>query len=715
MAVEFARKGLLGKARARPQLVHRVLEKARREGVLTAIQAVRGRLDRPTPLGYSSAGMVLETGAGVADLRPGDPVACAGAGFAVHGEVVCVPRNLVAKIPAAREANKRPIHFDEAAFSTLGAIAMHGLRLAEPQLGETIAVIGLGLIGLLTVQLARIAGCTVFGMDPDRSRCWLAKQLGCAGSTTGEEELKSLIAAHTESVGADAVILAAATPSQSPVRLAGEVVRSRGRVVAIGAVGTNIPRNLYYEKELNFRISRSYGPGRYDSQYEEKGHDYPIGYVRWTENRNLQSFLALLAQRKIDVQSLITHRYSITDATQAYDLILGKTREPFLGIILTYSREVGLVRDVGVRPRTQTSGPVATAQDLRIGLLGAGNFALGILVPSIRRVPAARLIGVCSATGLSARYAAKKFGFAYSTTDASEILNDSEVNTVVIATPHHLHARQVIAGLASGKNVFCEKPLCISETELAEIIRAYDHAKGPKRQLMVGFNRRFAPMAQMLKQFLSEQYEPLIMHYRVNAGPMPSNSWMRDENQGGRIIGEVCHFVDFLTFLASELPVRVHSRALAAQNSARDDSVVVTLEFANGSLGTITYATNGDRSAGKERIEVFGGSSTGALDDFRRLELVRNGRKRTVRSLLRQDKGHRGEWEAFAAGLKTGQHPIPFEQILATTLATFRILESLRSGKLVEIRLADLLASCFERPDQEFAEHVPAKEIESLG
>ena len=700
MAIEFAQKNLVQKARSRPDIVDLLLDKARREGVLTALQAVRSRLDRPVSPGYSSAGVILEAGAGVTDLSPGDRVACAGAGYAVHAEIVCIPRNLVAKIPEPGKSDTNPIDFEQAAFATLGAIAMHGLRLAEPQLGEIIAVIGLGLIGMITVQLARAAGCIVIGMDPDGTRCQLAQNIGCHAAVPKEEEFKALLESHTGGTGADIVILAAATRSDNPVKLAGEVARGRARVVAVGAVGTSIPRNLYYEKELVFRVARSYGPGRYDPQYEEHGRDYPIEYVRWAENRNLRSVLSFLAEGKLDFRPLISHRFPITEAWRAYDLVMGQAGERFVGIVINYPEQVDQCRYIKLSQRNVRAG-FGQTENLQIGLLGAGNFALGILIPAIRRIPGARLIGVCAASGQSAHYAAKKFGFLYCTTDPQKILEEVEVNTIAIATPHRMHAALVIAALMAHKNVFCEKPLCTSEAELGEIVRAYEAVAEPKTMLMVGFNRRFAPMALKLKEFLRTQPAPLIVHYRVNAGPAPLKGWLSERDQGGRIIGEVCHFVDFLTFLVGQSPVRLHGRRIAAAGGTHDDNVVITLEYADGTVGTITYTADGDKSFPKERVEVFGGGSVGIIDDFRRLELVRSGHRTVVTSPLRQDKGHRGEWEALATTLKTGTPAFPFEETLATTLVTFRILESLQRCQPVEIRFEDFLTSCVERPREE--------------
>lgn len=701
LMLEFAQKSLLEKAKSRPDLVRQVVSKARRDGALTAFHAVHNRLSRPSSPGYSSAGTVLEVGLGVTDLKPGDRVACAGAGYASHAEVVSVPRNLVAKIPEPAAPRTQPIEFEEAAFATVGAIAMQGFRLAKPQLGETVAVIGLGLIGLLTVQLALVAGCTVLGMDPNRERCRLAETLGCGGSATEEKEFESLIAARTESIGADAVILTAATRSQGPVCLAGEVARKRGRVIAVGAVGTEIPRKSYYEKELEFRISRSYGPGRYDREYEERGHDYPVEYVRWTENRNLQAFLRLLAQGQIDVQTLITHRFAIETATQAYDLILGRKKEPFLGIVIAYGMEGKLLRKVELVQQRSETDRNAAAGNTTIGLIGAGNFALGVLIPSIRSVEGSRLAGVCAATGASANHAAKKFGFQFATTDPGEILNDPGINTVVIATPHGQHAEQVIAALIAGRHVFCEKPLCVSEEELANIVRAYRGMKEAKSHLMVGFNRRFAPMVRTLKESLAARGErPLVMQYRVNAGSPPAVGWMQDKEQAGRIVGEMCHFVDLLTFLAEDVPMRVFARRTGDRGNPHDDSTVIFLEFADGSLGTITYAANGDKAFAKERLEIFCNGSVGVIDDFRRLEIVHNGRRKKIVSRLRQDKGHQAEWQAFDAALKTGRAAIPFEEIVATALVTFRVLESMQRAAPLDVRHAQFFASCLN-PGQE--------------
>lgn len=687
-AAEFARKSLLGKALARPELVRQLLEKARTQGVLSAWDAARARLGRPLQPGYSCAGTVVEVGAGVTDLRPGDRVACAGAGHAVHAELVCVPRNLVARVPDG-------LDLEAAAFTTVGAIALHAVRLADVELGERVAVIGLGVIGLIAAQLARAAGCLVLGIDVNPGRVALGRELGLEravvhGRDDGEsDDVGSVADALTAGRGLDAVLVTAATSSSEPIRLAGELCRDRGRVVVVGAVGMEVPRGLFYAKELDLRVARSYGPGRYDPGYEEGGHDYPLGYVRWTENRNMEAFLALLSQGEVKVAPLATHRFPIQEGARAYALIGGESREPYLAILLTYpAAEEEAAGASAVRRRVELRGkptPELPAQPARgavhLGLLGAGNFATGTLLPAMVGVEGTELVGVCTASGASARLAADRFGFRYCATEEAELLRDPDITAILIATRHHLHAGQVEAALGAGRHVFCEKPLCLDEDELSRIVRTFLGAV-PRPQLLVGYNRRFAPFARALKAFVAEAGEPVAMHYRVSAGFLPAEHWIQDPAQGGgRVLGEVCHFVDFLTFLAGEPPAAVYARALPNGGRYRDDNVVISLEFASGSVGGITYVANGDPTLGKERIEVFGGGATAVLDDFRSLVRLHGGKRAVDRARLRQDKGHRGEWEAFVRAVREGgPAPIPFEELVSTSLATFRILESLKSG-----------------------------------
>jgi len=690
--VEFASKSLAQKASARPDLVRQVINKARRDGVISAVNAVRNRLDQAAPLGYSSAGIVLAMGEGIGDIQVGDRVACAGTGSAAHAEVVCVPRLLLAKIPDADP----PVSFEEAAFTTLGAVALHGVRTAAVKLGDAVAVIGLGLLGQLTVQMLKAAGCRVLGMDLLQDRATLALQSGALAATTRVGEFRDLCRHFTSNHGVDAVLIAAETPSSEPVQLAGEISRDRATVVAVGTVGLNIQRKLYYEKELDFRVSRSYGPGRYDADYEEKSRDYPIGFVRWTETRNMEAFLNLLAERKLDLATLITHTFPIDRARAAYDLITGRAGEPFLGVVITYPREPQMTRRIELPAVPQPFVP-ATQNGLRVGLIGAGNFATGTMLPAMTSIEGLELVGVCAAAGSRGQHTGLKFGFRYCTTDESEILRDVTVDTVAIATRHHLHAQQVLRAMRAGKHVFCEKPLCLTESDLAEIVRACFEPGAPR--LLVGYNRRFAPLAKSLRPFLAAIPDPLAMHYRVNAGPLLSTHWLQDPEQGGgRVLGEVCHFVDFLIFASGSLPVEVHARAVPAGGAYCGDNVIITLRFANGSQGMITYLASGDTAYSKERLEIFGGGSVAVLDDFRRLDLIRHGRKRTFRSWLRQDKGHRGEWQAFADALRPQDHaPIPLDEMVAASLTTFRILDSLACGEAVSINTTEFVSDALAR------------------
>jgi predicted dehydrogenase len=673
-AIELAKKSLLGKARERPDQVRRVLEKLKNEGILHTISQVREKLDEPMTMGYSSAGAVLGCGEGVQEFKPGDRVASNGP----HAGVVCVPKHLCVKVPEG-------VELDSAAFTVLGAIALQGVRLANLGLGETAFVIGLGLIGQLSVALLKAQGCRVFATDLDTDKCRIAVQMGAeeAKSDFGTKELNDL----TRGLGVDAVIITASTKSNEPIELAAESVRKRGRVIAVGDVSLNLPRRPFYFKEAEFVVSCSYGPGRYDAEYEERGHDYPFAYVRWTEQRNMEAVLELMAAGKLDVSPLISHRFKIENAETAYELI-EKGKEPYLGILLEYNgSEVSSLKRVELRAPSQTSG-----EGIGVGVLGAGNFARLVLLPAVRKIGKVKLRALCSAGGLSAVQSGEKLGFEIATSDEGEVYNDPAVGAVFILTRHDQHARQVIKALQAGKRVFVEKPLCLNEKELNDIICAYNSALSTQNSsliLMVGYNRRFAPMAFQLKSFLANVHEPLVMHYRVNAGSIPSGHWVQDPEQGGgRIIGEVCHFVDFLTFLTGTLPKRIHARALPGDGRYHDDNVVVTLEFADGSLGTITYVANGDTAFPKERVEIFGGGTTAVLDDFRRLEWVQRGRKKVHKSRLRQDKGHQEECNAFIAAVrKGGPLPIPFEELVATTLTTFAIEKSLRSGEPVVVDL----------------------------
>jgi len=674
MVVEFAEKNLLGKARSRPDLVRQLLDKARREGLLTTVEAAFNRLDQPMALGYSSAGTITALGPGLQGFRLGDRVACAGGGYAVHAEYALVPQNLLAILPD-------DVDFESGAFTTLGAIALHGFRLAAAQLGERVGVIGLGLLGLLAVGIARAAGCQVFGVDLDPGRVALAEQMGATAVLRPQAE--EAAQAFTRGRGLDAILICADTPSADPVELAGIIARDRAHVVAVGAVGLSLPRKIYYEKELSFVNSRSYGPGRYDPSYEEHGRDYPPGYVRWTEGRNLEAFVDLLASRRVDVNPLITHRFPIDQAPEAYELITGKRKESFLGVLLTYPQAEALSSQTEA-PLTQPrpSGKLST---IRLGVLGAGNFASAVMFPALAKLPQIEKVAVASASGLHAHAAAGKFGFQRAATDEAELLSDAEINTIAILTRHDLHAEQIIRALQAGKHVFCEKPLAVNDEQLAKIQATLE--QHPQSLLTVGFNRRFAPLAQRLFAFLVDRQEPLVAHYRVNAGFLPLTHWLHDPEQGGgRIIGEGCHFIDFLTFLVGSAPVAVQAQALPDLGRYREDNVLLNFTFSDGSLGSVAYLANGDKAFPKERVEVFCAGRAAVLDDFRTLELVQGGRSTHIRSRLRQDKGHRAEWEAFAKAILNGDPPpLPYEHLFGVTRASFAAVEALRYAEKVQI------------------------------
>lgn len=666
VAVELGRSSIIGKARARPDLVAKVIGKLAQEGVVSTAQAIFARLDVPNPLGYSCAGVILD--ADDAPYARAERVACAGARLANHAEVNAVPRNLCARVPEG-------LSDEEASFATVGAIALHGVRTAQVQLGERVAVIGLGLIGQLAAQLLRAQGCRVLGIDLEPSRLDAARSLGCDAVSVPGAGAVAAMSALTDGRGADAVIICAATTSDEPVQLAGELARDRARVVLVGAVGTKLPRTPYYEKELQFLVSRSYGPGRYDPQYEERGVDYPIGYVRWTEQRNLEAFLEAVSRRSVNVKPLITHRFPIGQAEAAYRLICGEANEPYLGVVLTYPGNVA-------RDSTVQLGPAEIASSRRasvgLGIVGAGAFASDVLVPAFSRVKQARFVSVGSARGISARHLADRFRIPKATTSFDSQLADPAVDAIVIATRHHLHVSQAIAALKAGKHVFLEKPMALDEASLSELLRAREQSG---RVLAVGFNRRFSPLARELKRRLALRSTPLVMHYRVNAGPLPASAWLHDPAVGGgRIVGEACHMFDLCAFLAGARPVRV----FAERAGASEEDVAISVRFLDGSVATIAYASVGDPTYPKERLEVLAGGAVAVLDDFRSLELSQGRRERSAP--LFQDKGHQAGVEAFVhAVLSGGPPPIPYADLAATTRATFAVLSSLASGGPVEV------------------------------
>ncbi|MEX0788009.1 MAG: bi-domain-containing oxidoreductase [Anaerolineales bacterium] len=666
--VEFSNRSLLGKARSRPDLVRQTLDKARREGVLSAAEAVQSRLDEALPLGYSSAGTVVEVGEGVEGFAPGDRVACAGGGFAVHADYAVVPRNLVARLPES-------VGWEAGAFATLGAIALHALHLGGSGPGDNVAVIGLGLIGQLACGVARASGCRVFGVDLSRDRVELARRQGAEAAI--REEAEAAGSRASRGLGFDSVLICADSSSNDPIQLAAELARDTATIVAVGAVGLEVPRKAFYEKELRLIVSRSYGPGRYDSAYEEGGQDYPIGEVRWTEGRNLQAVVELFAKAKLDVQPFISHRFPVEEAEAAYAAL----SQGALSVVLTYP-EGGLDgADLADRSLTVSASPPGVGS-LRLGVLGAGNYAMHVALPIVRRLAGVQRAAVASPSGLRAAEAARRFGFSYATSDSARILADDQIDAVAILTRHHLHAELTARALRAGKHVWCEKPLALDAVGVAEVEAALRESN---KLLMVGFNRRFAPMAVAMKEFLRRGGGPWTGSYRVNAGPLPSGHWLLDPRQGGgRILGEGCHFVDFFTFLFDSLPWRVQTSGLA---EAGEHAVLIRIEFENGSLGTVEYSGHGDRAVSKERLEVSGSGYSAVLDDFRTLTLAEAGRRRTRRSWLRQDKGNRAAWEAFRDAIgRGGPPPIPYDQVFRVARATIAASESLHAGRALEIQ-----------------------------
>jgi polar amino acid transport system substrate-binding protein len=684
--VELGRKGLIGKAKERPDLVRKVVEKVRSEGLLSTLQSVREKLDESHALGYSAAGMVVEVGEGVNEFRAGERVACAGTGYAAHAELLSVPKNLCARLPDS-------VEFESGAFATVGAIALQGVRLAEPTLGESVVVIGLGLIGQLAVQLLRANGCRVFGVDLDASKVELAKTLGADDGCASSEGVKGAALKWSRGRGADAVLITAATQSDEPVELAGEISRLRGRVVAVGLVGMNVPRRTYFQRELTLRVSMSYGPGRYDPEYEERGHDYPLPYVRWTEGRNLEAFLDLVAAGSVRTAPLVTHRFPVEESARAYELISGDAREPYLGILIDYDTGREIERNVENRSsksRVQSSKSKdrAGAGAVRVGFIGAGDYARRMLLPNFKEA-GAEFVSIATASGVSARDVGVRYGFERFVSGADDVLNDESINLVVIATRHGTHAELARRALERGLNVFLEKPLALDDASLDSLLGAAALSPG---LLAVGFNRRFSPHARAAKVFFEGVRAPLSILYRVNAGRTPRTHWTQDPSEGGgRIVGEVCHFVDFMQFVTGSTVERVYAEPVKTSDreAVGEDSVFVTLKFADGSNGTIAYLAEGDRALQKERVEIFGGGRTFVIEDYRSASAYRDGHETTTR-LRAQDKGQRDELRAvFDALRRGGPPPITLAELVNTTRATFRILDSLKTGEAVRVMNAE--------------------------
>lgn len=663
MLVDFGKAGWIEKARQQPDKVRMVLDKIKTDGLAPTLEAVRNKLDQPLPMGYCNIGEVVGVGAGVTGFEVGDRVASNGK----HAEVVAVPVNLCAKVPEG-------VSDEEAAFTVISAIALQGIRLVQPTLGETVVVTGLGLIGLITVQLLRAHGCRVLGLDFDPAKLALAREFGAevVNLAQGQDAVEAA-KVYSRGRGVDAVLITASTKSNEPVHQAALMCRKRGRIVLVGVTGLELSRADFFEKELSFQVSCSYGPGRYDPNYEDKGQDYPFGFVRWTEQRNFEAVLDMLSTRQLDVSRLVTHRFEVDMATAAYDVVGGA--EQALGIVLNYPQQDAartLARTVVLPPAAAAAGTAPAAGSLGVSFIGSGNYATAVLIPAFK-ASGARLHAVASAAGVSGLHAARKFGFAQTTTDTAAAIGDAQAAAVVITTRHDSHAALTLQAMTAGKHVFVEKPLCLTLEELARIDAA---ARDTGRLLMVGFNRRFAPHVVRMKQLLLGVTTPKSFVMTVNAGAIPAEHWTQDPAVGGgRIIGEACHFIDLLRFLA-DAPITGWDRL--DMDSRTGDTVTIQLRFADGSIGTVHYFANGSKAFPKERLEVFAAGRVLQLDNFRKLTGFGWPGFNKL-SLWRQDKGQKACAQAFVdAVAQGGASPIPLDQVLEVSRVSIEIAAGVR-------------------------------------
>ncbi len=664
MLVEFGKANLLQKARQQPDKVKQVVQKVRTDGLLATLDTVRAKFDEPMPLGYCNVGVVLEIGQGVNAIIPGDRVVSNGS----HAEMVVVPELLCAKIPNC-------VSVEHAAFTVLASIGLQGMRLAQPTLGETFVVYGLGLIGLVTVQLLRANGCNVIGIDISEERLKLAESFGARtihGSAGGDPV--TTVSSWTNACGADAVLITASAKTDEIVHQAAAMCRKRGRIVLIGVVGLNLRRSDFYEKELTFQVSCSYGPGRYDEKYEQGGQDYPFGYVRWTEQRNFEAVLDMMASGRLNVDPLITHRFAIDDAPQAYAAI--QNDRTALGVILEYPREADVARSIAI-PTSRS----ATAGAAGVGLIGAGNFAKVTLSPALAKTTA-RLVAVADLLGNAAQHLAKKFGFSQAVTDYHMLLENPEIAAILIAVGHNLHARFVCEALAAGKHVFVEKPLAMNVDEVAAIVAAARTA--PDRHIMVGFNRRFSPHMVKIKQLLAGRGEPLAMNFVGNAGFIPPEVWVHDPVRGGgRIVGEACHFIDLMVFLTGSKVRSVAAHQMERGVATREDKMSISLGFEDGSVGTVNYFANGSKAYPKEAMEIFSDQRVVRMENFRRTTAFGFKGFKKLKT-MRQDKGHTAQFAAFVDRVRDGGAPlIPLDELVNVTLASFAAMTAAAEGRTV--------------------------------
>lgn len=677
--IDMGKKNLLQKAKARPDLVKQVLKKIQTEGLKKTFQTVTSRLNSPSPLGYSCAGTVVAAGGLVEGIQPGDRVACGGADYANHAEFVTIPKNLVVKIP-------ENVSDEEAAFTTVGSIAMQGVRLADPKMGETFLVLGLGLLGQIAVQLLRANGCHVIATDLDASLVKKAETFGAIGASANadvEGLCKELTAGH----GVDGVLVCAGTSSNQPIELCGAVTREKGRVVVVGAIRMDIPREDFFKKEINVVISRSYGPGRYDPFYEENGNDYPLGYVRFTEQRNMKTFLDLISQGKVDVKTLITHRYTVDQAAEAYQLIEGAKTEPYLGIIMQYDTHS---RAESKAPRITVNTTPINKDKLGLSFFGAGNYATASLLPPLNDKTDVEFRGLVTASGRTAQGVAKQFNFSFCAGDYQEILA-SDTDAIMVSTRHDTHASSVSAAIKANKHVYVEKPIALNVEEL-QLVHT-EKLKNQNSQVMIGFNRRFAPSTLEVSKHFKDVKSPLIINIRINSGFIPADHWIQDPTVGGgRIIGEGCHFVDLASALAASNPKTVTCIGTAKDNKSAllNDNVSIMLTFENGSIANIIYTADGSKAMQKETVEVFGGSRSAIINDFKEAILYSGDSKIEVKKLMAQDKGQKSMLDAWLKGVKSGEPCVTYECLMANSLATILAVESLALGTTLVVDLAAL-------------------------
>lgn len=680
--IELGRKSLVGKARGRPDLVKRFMEKASNEGLVKTFRSAMRRLNDAMPLGYSCAGEVIEVGSSIQDFSPGDLVACIGGGFASHAEYVTVPEKLCAKIPES-------VSMEEAAFGMLGIIALHAVRCAKLRPGERVAVVGLGLLGLILVQVLTAYGFQVIATDLDEKKCDLCGELGVDHCIRPGDDFVNACEGITGGLGVDAVILAVATNSDKPVHNAIKISRFGGRIVVMGVADIHPHRNEMWAKEVELVVSKAGGPGIQDPNYELKGIDYPPGYVRWTEKRNLEEFLRLVATKKVKIAPLITHRYRFEDALNAYEeLLSNKSGSMAIGVVLQYPDESNRQRTLSLTDASVMAVP--RKKGVNLGVIGGGMFARTTMLPVLGKNNGVRLAYLCTSRGLSANHVGKQYGFSKCTTDYLQVLKDEQVDAVAILTRHKAHARMVCDALRAGKHVFVEKPLCISHGELDKIMECYDLSAMSHQLLMVGYSRRFSPLARKLKTFFQERKNPMVVQYRVNAGYLPPDHWVHEEENGrGRIIGEICHMVDFLIYLTQSRPEKVSAERAGGVNPnyVNNDNVVINLRFADGSIANITYSGSGDRALARERAEVFCDGKVAVLNDFRDLELYAKGKRKRIK-LSNQNIGYQEEVSHFVELVKGAAQPqLTPEEIFYSTRSVFCVHDSIEKGNSQIIQL----------------------------